>query len=102
MANRHKLFMSDTQTKISVKVQPNAGKNEVVGLVNGVWKIKIAAPPDKGKANNELIELLSDLLGQRKDTISIIRGQTSHNKLVTIGGLTAPEIESRLSARSGK
>jgi uncharacterized protein len=94
--------MSDKQTKISVKVQPNARKNEVIGLINGVWKIKIAAPPDKGKANKELIDLLSALLGQKKDTITIIRGQTSHNKLVAIDSLTEAEIKSRLSARSGK
>ena len=94
--------MPDTQAKISVKVQPNAGKNEVVGLVNGVWKVKIAAPPDKGKANQELIELLSDLLGQKKDRITIVRGQTSHNKLIAIDGLTVSEIESRLSVRNGK
>jgi uncharacterized protein len=74
-------------SKISIKVQPNAGRNELVGLVNGVWKIKIAAPPDKGKANKELVDFLSELLNIKKDQIGILRGQTSHNKVVEIKGL---------------
>lgn len=91
--------MLDKHTKISIKVQPNAGRNEVIGLTNGVWRIKIAAPPDKGKANKELIDFLSDILGQRKDHIDIIKGQTSHNKLVTIEGLTQAEVDTRLSRK---
>jgi len=75
--------------KISIKVQPNSNRNEVVGVVNGVWKIKIAAPPDKGKANKELVDFLSELLDIKKDRINILRGQTSHNKIVEIEGLSA-------------
>jgi len=91
--------MSSNQVKISVKVQPNAGKNAVIGLTNGVWRLKIAAPPDKGKANKEMIEFLSDILGQKKDSIAIIKGQTSHNKLVTIEGLNQAEVEVLLSQK---
>lgn len=87
------------ETKISIKVQPNAGRNEVVGVINGVWKIKIAAPPDKGKANQELIEFLSDTLGVRKNNITILRGQTSHNKVVSVGGLTADDVARTLDKR---
>jgi len=75
--------------KISIKVQPNSNRNEVVGVVNGVWKIKIAAPPDKGKANKELVDFLSEWLDIKKDRINILRGQTSHNKIVEIEGLSA-------------
>ena len=89
--------MPNNQTKVSVKVLPNAGKNEVSGLTNGVWRIKIAAPPDKGKANKELIKFLSDILGLKKDHVIILKGQTSHNKLIAIDGLTQEEIISRLS-----
>ncbi len=91
--------MPNNSIKISVKVQPSAGRNEVTGLTNGVWKIKVSAPPDKGKANQELIEFLSDILGQKKDQITIVKGQTSHNKLIAIEGLTQAEITARLSHR---
>ncbi len=94
--------MSDKATIISIKVQPNAGRNEVVGLTNGVWRIKIAAPPDKGKANKELIGFLSDVLGQRKDHIDIVKGQTSHNKLVAVESLTQAEADTLLSKAKTK
>jgi uncharacterized protein (TIGR00251 family) len=88
--------MIHSQTKISVKVQPNAGKNQVVALVNGVWKIKIGAPPDKGKANQELIEFLSDILQVRKGSITILRGQTSHTKVILIEELLEDEVRRKL------
>ena len=89
--------MTNNQIKIGVKVLPNAGKNEVVGMTNGVWRIKIAAPPEKGKANKELINFLSDILATKKDQVNILRGQTSHNKLLAIDGLTADEVTARFS-----
>ncbi len=89
--------MSNNQPKISVKVQPNAGKNAVVGLINGVWRIKISAPPDKGKANKELIEFLSDILGRKKDCITIIKGHASHNKLISVEGMNQVEVTEKLS-----
>ena len=77
-------------------MQPNAGRNEVTGLANGVWKIKIAAPPDKGKANKELVDFLSDVLEIKKAQITILRGQTSHNKVLAIEGLSEVEVVERM------
>jgi uncharacterized protein len=91
--------MSDITAKISVKVMPNAGKNEISGLTGDVWRIKIAAPPDKGKANKELIEFLSKILEISKDSLTLIKGHTSHNKIIAIYGLTISSVNSRLSGR---
>ncbi len=85
------------QSKLSIKVIPNSSKNEIVGLKDGVWKLKIAAPPDKGKANKELIDFLSERLGLRKADLNLIKGQASHNKLIVIDGLTEEEISRRLA-----
>jgi len=89
--------MGNSPVRIALKVIPNAGKNEILGLTNGIWRLKIAAPPDKGKANKEVIKFLSDLLGLKKDNISILKGQTSHNKIVEIEGLSSEMINQRLS-----
>ena len=56
---------------LNVKVTPNASKNEILGLTDGTWRVKIAAAPDKGKANKELIEFLSKRLGVKKSSISL-------------------------------
>ncbi|MDD5700862.1 MAG: DUF167 domain-containing protein [Dehalococcoidales bacterium] len=82
--------------RISVKVLPNAGKNEILGPVNGVWRIKIAAPPDKGKANKELIKFLSEILGVRKNNLDILKGHSSHNKILAFEGISPEEVAARL------
>lgn len=71
-----------------MQVYPNAVRNEISGFNNGILRIKISAPPVKGKANRELIAFLSQLLGTSKDNISIIKGHTARNKVVAIDGLS--------------
>jgi uncharacterized protein len=82
--------------RLAVKITPNAGRNEVTGFKEGVLQIKIAAPPEKGKANKELVDFLSERLGIRKSTILIIKGQTSRNKVVSIETLSNEEIIKKL------
>ena len=85
--------------RLTIKVTPNAGHNEVTGYKEGVWQIKIGAAPDKGKANKELIDFLAEKLGIRKSAIEIIKGQTSRNKVITVEGLGGEEIAKRLSLK---
>ena len=86
------------KTEFSVRVHPNSTVNEVVGVTEGKWQVRIAAPPVKGKANKELIALLSHLLGVGKSRIAIIKGQTTRNKTIAIDGLNQDDIMRRLSA----
>jgi uncharacterized protein (TIGR00251 family) len=83
---------------LPVKVQPGASRNEVAGFSGGRLQVKIAAPPEKGKANRELIDLLSRLLDVKKSSVSIVKGATGHNKLIAVEGLTPDEIVKRLCA----
>ena len=75
---------------------PGAKRNEVVRFEEGVWHIKIAAPPTEGKANKELIEFLSEILDISKSRITIDKGATSHRKLISVQGITKEEVEERL------
>jgi uncharacterized protein len=84
--------------RISIKVQPGAGRNEVVGQVNGFWKIRVSAAADKGKANKELVDFLSDRLDLKKTQIMIVSGLTSHHKVLQIEGLTEADLVIRFSA----
>jgi len=63
--------MKDKRARIAVQVQPNSRKNEIASFEDGVLKVKISAPPVKGKANRELIEFLSDILNISKGSIII-------------------------------
>ena len=91
--------MSRSQAKISLRVHPNAAKSEVVDSTDRVLQIRVAAPPVKGKANQELIAFLSQFLGVRKSTLAIIRGHTSRSKLITIDGLSQQEAIKRLASK---
>ncbi len=82
--------------RLPVKVTPNAGKNEITGLREGVLLIKIGAAPDKGKANKELTDFLSSQLGVKKSAVLIVAGQSSRNKVIEVEGLDAESILKRL------
>ena len=86
------------EARISLRVYPNAGRNEVVGFADGVLRVKISAPPIKGKANKELITYLSRLLGVGRGSVNIIKGHTTRSKVVAIDSLSREEIMKRLSA----
>jgi uncharacterized protein (TIGR00251 family) len=80
-------MMSNNLT-IKIKVEPRSSKSEIVGAYGDALKVKLTSPPVEGKANKELIELLSKKLKVRKKDIEIISGQSSKNKVVKIAGLT--------------
>ena len=67
-----------------VKAVPGSSRTAVGGLLDGMLKVKIAAPPEKGKANQCLIEFLSKKLGVKKNAISIVTGLTNPIKQVQV------------------
>ena len=70
---------------IRVKVIPKSSKTELAGyLADGTWKIKIAAVPEKGKANRALCEFLAEHLGVAKSKVRIVSGETAHLKRVHV------------------
>lgn len=69
---------------IFVKVIAKSSKSEVEGFVENVLKVKVRSPKDKGKANLELIGLLSEYYKVSKSNIEIISGQTSPLKKIRI------------------
>jgi len=89
--------MSNSQVKISLHVHPNATRNEVVGFTGGVWRVKVAAPPTKGKANQELVSFLSRILNLSQGSLTIVKGHTSRDKVIAIDNLSQEDIIRRLS-----
>lgn len=90
--------MKDKLARISVQVQPNSKKNEIVKFEDSVLKVKISAPPVEGKANKELIGFISDLLKISKGSITVEKGLKSKRKGIVVEGLTQDEVSSRLSS----
>jgi len=92
--------ISEGKARISLRVYPNASRNEVVGFSDGVLRVKISAPPVKGKANRELVTFLSRLLGVGKGSVDIVKGHTTRNKVLAIEGLSLEEVMERLGLES--
>jgi uncharacterized protein len=66
-------------------VTPRSGKNEVVKISEGEYKVKVTAAPEKGRANEKVIELLAYHLAMPKSSIKIIAGKTARVKIIDIG-----------------
>jgi uncharacterized protein len=81
---------------LTVKVVPGSSRTQVAGTLDGMVKIKVAAPPEKGKANDCLIDYLAETLGCRKKDIHLVRGQTQPVKQLEIVGLSIETIRQRL------
>lgn len=82
-------LIKDNKLFLSVYLQPNAAKDEIVGLFNGALKIRIKAAPIEGKANACLIQFLAKLLGVPKSHISLLKGETQRYKQLCITPIPA-------------
>ncbi|MDA8155866.1 MAG: DUF167 domain-containing protein [Actinomycetota bacterium] len=73
--------------ELNIKVYPRSAKRGIAGIYGDALKVKLTSAPVEGKANEELVELLSDFLKVKKSDIRILRGGTSKRKVVEITGL---------------
>jgi len=71
---------------IRIYVRPNSSETKIEGLYNNNIKIKIGSSPEKGKANKELVNFISGIIGIPKSRIEIISGITSNYKTIRIDG----------------
>ena len=81
---------------VDIHVQPGARKTEIVGLYGQAIKIKVAATPERGIANEALINFIAERLGIAKKAVKLSRGRTGRSKTVAIEGMSAEEARQRL------
>ncbi len=80
-----------------LRVVPNASRAEVVGWqADGRLKLKVSAPPEGGRANRAVEELLAGALGLPKRAVAVEKGDSSREKLLRVNGLTMEEVKARL------
>jgi len=79
-----------------VKIVPGSSRTAICGLLDGMLKIKISAPAERGKANQALLDFLAKQLGVKKNTVAIISGHTSPVKHVQISGISAETLLKKL------
>ncbi len=81
----------------AVKIVPGSSRTCVCGLLDGMLKIKISAPPEKGKANRCLVEFLAKQFGVKRNAVSIISGQTNPVKSVQVSGISVETLLNKLA-----
>jgi uncharacterized protein (TIGR00251 family) len=82
---------------IGVRAQPGARKNGVAGEHNGLLKVAVTAPADKGRANDALVVVLAAALGVKRSQIELISGPTSREKKYLIRGISLADLERRVA-----
>ena len=87
-------------TLLDLKVYPGAAANKIMGWNAGILKVRIKAPPEKGKANKELIRFLAKLLDIAPANIDLISGESSRNKRVRIREMTGSAVRQVLTGKS--
>ena len=76
-----------TGIRLSVLVQPRASRTEVVGVQGDFLRIRLAAPPVDGAANEALVRFLAEELGVKRAAVTIVSGQKGRRKMVWVEGV---------------
>ncbi len=90
--------MSGISCRLKVKAVPGASRSEIVGRLGEALKVRVAAPPEGGKANREILELLAEKLGLPAAGVTLVSGAASAAKVVALRGVTAEQAWARLLA----
>jgi uncharacterized protein len=86
------------RTSLRLRIVPGARRSGIVGRHAEGWKVRIAAAPEAGKANEALLRLLSRTLGLPRRDLELTRGRASRDKVVTFEGLTSDVVDGKLAA----
>ncbi|MEY2399879.1 MAG: uncharacterized protein QOJ00_3053 [Actinomycetota bacterium] len=83
----------DGSAVLRLHVQPGAGKTAIVGRHGDAMKIRVAAPPEGGRANDAVVALIAQTFDVKLASVSLISGESSRAKRVQIDGVAQVEVE---------
>ena len=82
----------DGTVYLRVHLQPGAGRTAVVGRHGDALKVRVAAPPTGGRANDACVELIASVLGVKQSDVSVAGGATSRSKRLAVTDVEADEV----------
>ena len=82
-----------TRARVAVKVQPRAKRTELAEKLGDAYKLRLAAPPVDGKANEECVRFFAERFGVAQSAVRIVSGLTSRMKIVEIEGADPAQVE---------
>ena len=77
--------------QLRLHVQPGAARPGISGIHGDALKIRVAAPPSDGRANQELLEFLAELLGVARTRLALVKGESGRRKTVIVQGIDLQE-----------
>jgi len=83
--------------RLALKVVPGASRDAVAGWLGDTLKVRVTAPPERGKANAAVVRLLASALGASRDDVRLVSGAPSPQQVGEIAGLTREVIRARLT-----
>jgi hypothetical protein len=81
---------------IAVKVVPGASRDRIAGPLGERLKVQVRRPPEKGKANRAVCDLLAAALGVARADVAVVRGETRPEKALAVRGVGPAEASRRL------
>ena len=92
-------WYSGVMGTLNVKVVPSSSRDQLAGWLGAALKIKVMAPPEKGRANAAVVAFLARQLGVDKQAIEVISGQSSPAKVLQVDGLEDEQLTALLNQR---
>ena len=87
---------SEPSARLKVKVVPGSSRDGITGWLGDALKIKVTAPPEKGRANEAVVSLLAERLGLPADAVAVASGHSSPSKVIAINGMDEEAIKKAL------
>ena len=91
-------MVAASTTRLRLRVVPGARSDGIVGRHGEAWKVRVAAPPEDGRANDAVVRLLATTLGVARGDVTLVAGHGSRDKVVELAGIGADEADRRLEA----
>jgi uncharacterized protein (TIGR00251 family) len=88
-------ILAENEVRFAVRVTPRSVSNQVDGVVDGVLRVRVTAPPAEGQANQAVLRVLADELGVARRDVRLVAGAAGRQKLVVVDGLTPGDLLAR-------
>jgi uncharacterized protein len=88
--------MVKPSTRVRLRVSPGASRTELAGRYGDAWKVRVSAPPERGRANEAVLDLLAEKVELPRRSLSIVSGRGAREKIVLMEGIGPAEAERRL------
>ncbi len=89
-------------TRLLLRVTPGAKRSELVGRYGEAWKVRVAAAPERGRANAAVLDLIATSLAVPRASVELLTGHTAQDKVVELAGIDQAEADRRLTTLTDK